>query len=335
MDLQRIEEKLDKAVAGAVAVSDSVGGVMFTSMAEVMEFAKLLSLAGTAVPKHLRGNPGGCLAITIQALEWRMSPIAVANKSYEVNDRIAYESQLIHAVIEARAPLKQRLRAVYSGDGVERACKVSGHLKGEVDPLEYDSPPISKIKVKNSPLWTADPDQQLWYYAVRAWARKYCPDVLLGIYSADELEDTEPEGPATPNLKDRLKGAKGQRGFSPENVAAIEHKPTLPVEAVLPTGRAKDEIAVARTESANAAAVEAKPDEAFTQAETTVTNMIGEFAAMPGEKEVDELAECAKEFVRGAEISDDERAILFGRIASGSSERKRALAKSKTKARAA
>src|SRR5262245_32102388 len=100
MDLTKIEEKLDKTVAGAVAVSDQVGGVLFQNMAEVMEFAKLLSLAGTAVPKHLRGNPGGCLAVTIQALEWRMSPVAVANKSYEVNDRIAFEAQLIHAVVE-------------------------------------------------------------------------------------------------------------------------------------------------------------------------------------------------------------------------------------------
>jgi hypothetical protein len=46
-----------------------------------MEFSKLLSLSGTAMPKHLRGNPGGCLAVVIQALEWRMSPISVANQS--------------------------------------------------------------------------------------------------------------------------------------------------------------------------------------------------------------------------------------------------------------
>ena len=53
-----------------------------------MTFAKLMALSHVAIPKHLRGNPGACLAVTIQAIEWRLSPYAVANKSYSVNDRL-------------------------------------------------------------------------------------------------------------------------------------------------------------------------------------------------------------------------------------------------------
>src|SRR5690348_10091498 len=88
-DLERIENKIDRTIAGAVTVSDSVGGIMFQNMSEVLEFAKLMSVADVAVPKHLRGNPGACLSIVTQALEWRMSPFSVANKSYSVNDRLA------------------------------------------------------------------------------------------------------------------------------------------------------------------------------------------------------------------------------------------------------
>ncbi|HCE07494.1 MAG TPA: hypothetical protein DEQ40_02625 [Oxalobacteraceae bacterium] len=223
-DLERIESKIDRTVAGAVIVSDNIGGIMFKDMAEVMEFSKLLAVAGAAVPKHLRGNVGACLAVTIQALEWRMSPIAVANKSYEVNDRIAYESQLIHAVVEARAPLKQRLRKKYSGEGPTLQCFVTGHFKGEVDPIEYESPKFSEIKTKNSPLWTSDPRQQLWYYSVRAWARANCPDVLLGIYAEDELEgrsgaDHARDVTPKPDVAKRLTGSKG-RGFSEAHVDA-------------------------------------------------------------------------------------------------------------------
>lgn len=235
-DLERIESKIDRAVAGAVVVSDNIGGVLFKDMAEVMEFAKLLAIAGTAMPKHLRGNVGACLAVTIQALEWRMSPIAVANKSYEVNDRIAYESQLIHAVVEARAPLKQRLRKRYTGEGQTLKCFVVGHFKGEIDPIEYESPAVSEIKVQNSPLWKSDPRQQLWYYSVRAWARANCPDVLLGIYAEDELEprqvgaDHAHDVTPKPNVGDRLKGGKG-RGFSEEGVnKALAHQPAQPLE---------------------------------------------------------------------------------------------------------
>jgi hypothetical protein len=109
LDVAKIEEKIDRVAAGAMTISDEIGGIKFEHMSEVMEFAKLMSIAGSAVPAHCRGEPGVCLAICIQALEWRMSPFAVANKSYVVENRgdkrIAYESQLIHAVIEARAPL--------------------------------------------------------------------------------------------------------------------------------------------------------------------------------------------------------------------------------------
>lgn len=249
-DLERIEKKLDLAVAGAVAVSDSIGGVMFTSMAEVMEFAKLLSLAGTAVPKHIRGNPGGALAVTIQALEWRMSPIAVANQSFEVNDKIAYMSQLIHAVVEARAPLKQRLRRRYEGETGKRKCIVIAHFKGEVDPVEYSSPEFDKITPKNSPLWKSDPDQQQWYYTVRGFARAFCPDVLLGIYSEDELErvgaDTAQDvTPDRPSVGARLKNGNKGRGFSADGVdKALEHKPA----AIVPAEAPKEPVPVAEVE---------------------------------------------------------------------------------------
>ena len=187
-------------------------GVKFTSALEVMDFAKMMSIAGTHLPKYLRGNVGGCLAISLKAVHWEMDPFEVANKSYEVNDRIGFESQLIHGVIEARAPLQHRLDCSYSGeliyDEVEqrdestgekfvtrvlnwrkstRSCTVVGRFTTG-DQREYTSPKISDIRVKNSPLWRDDPDQQLFYYASRSWARKWCPDVLMGVYSREELQ---------------------------------------------------------------------------------------------------------------------------------------------------
>ena len=200
-------DALDRDRVGKVSVSAQAGGITFASAIEVMEFAKLLSTAGTAIPKHLRANAGGCLAITFQAIEWRMSPISVANKSYEVNDRIAYESQLLHAVIESRAPLKERLDCKYDGIGPDRTCTVTGKF---IDGTErsYTSPAFKDIRVKNSPLWKDDPDQQLFYYSSRSWARKWCPDVLLGIYTREEMEASptigREEEPAGPNMRERL-----------------------------------------------------------------------------------------------------------------------------------
>jgi hypothetical protein len=175
-----------------LSVSNALGGIAFTNMAEVMSFGSLMANSGVAVPAFLRSNPGACIAVCIQAIEWRMSPYAVANKSYVVNDRISYESQLIHAVIEQRAPLVGRLRNRYTGEGNDRRCIVWAHVKGEKEPLEFQSATFGQIQPKNSPLWKTKPDLQLYYNAARDWARMYFPDVILGVYSTDELEDAPP-----------------------------------------------------------------------------------------------------------------------------------------------
>ena len=224
--LAKIEDKLDRSTLAEVAISGAGGSVKFRTMTEIMEFSKLMSLAGVAVPPHLRGNPGACLAICIQATEWEMSPFQVANKSYVVAnyskdgpiERLSYESQLLHAVIEARAPLIGRLRVEYEGEGDARVCIVSGTFRGESQPHELRSPPLGKRRPdlnekgysKGSPLWYSKPDLQQFYDTSRDWARMWCPDVLMGLYTPDEIEEyaVQPIEPkdVSPKLIERLKG---------------------------------------------------------------------------------------------------------------------------------
>ncbi|ECG3199869.1 enterohemolysin, partial [Salmonella enterica subsp. enterica serovar Java] len=63
-------------------------------------------------------------------------------------------------------------------------------LKGESEPRELILM-LSQAQVRNSTLWASDPRQQLAYLAVKRWARLYCPDVILGVYTADEIEERE------------------------------------------------------------------------------------------------------------------------------------------------
>lgn len=222
-DIARIEERLDRVAIGNTEVSDSLGGIAFQNMTEVMEFAKLMSMSGNAVPKHLQGNPGMCLAVCVQAMEWRFSPFAVANKSYEVQSRLSFESQLVHAVIEQRAPIVGRLRHTFEGEGDNRVCIVTARLRETGETLEYRSPPFGRIQPKNSPLWKTKPDLQQYYNTIRDFCRAYFPDVLLGVYSADELRDhvgpdnAKPVG-NKPDIAARLKGNKSGRGFDHQHV---------------------------------------------------------------------------------------------------------------------
>jgi hypothetical protein len=178
------------------------------NMTELMEFAKLMAVSGPCVRAAFRGNPGACLAIAMQAFKWAADPFAVCNKAYITTSKsgetqISYEAQLIHSIVNTRAPLQRRLRASYTGEGVKRACKVVGWLQGEDEPFEYQSPMIEQIAVKNSPLWTADPDQQLFYYSTRAWARRTVPEILLGIYTPEEAQGQIIDVDATEEIGER------------------------------------------------------------------------------------------------------------------------------------
>ncbi len=70
------------------------------------------------------------MAVALQALDWQMNPFAVAGKSYQVNGTIAYEAQLIAAVVNTRSGIKGRLRYAYDGAGNDMTCTVTGTLDG-------------------------------------------------------------------------------------------------------------------------------------------------------------------------------------------------------------
>lgn len=235
----------DQTSTREIGVVAGAGGASIApqNLGEVVRFAEVMCRADIALPKHLRGNAGACMAVALQALEWRMSPFAVASKSYAVNGTIAYEAQLIMAVINTRSGIEGRLKFRFENEGAERICIAYGKLDGEE--LEVRSPKFKDITPKNSPLWKSDPDQQHCYYTARAWGRRHTPEVILGIYDREEVEQfrgSENARDVTPSLSDRLKLAKIEQheaphtreGFDAEFVtretAAVTSEPTIEQE---------------------------------------------------------------------------------------------------------
>jgi hypothetical protein len=207
-----------------IAETNSGGGGLLLprDFGEVVAFAELMSKADIAVRKHFRGNAGACMAVTLQAMRWGMDPFAVANKTYFVNDQLAYEAQLVAAVVITTAPIARRPDYEFIGEGAGLKCIVTVEML-DGSTKKYESPLLGAIKTKNSPLWVADPQQQLGYFSIRSWARRHTPDVIMGVYTPDELESSPrlvSEAPARSRLAEKLSGApKGQNGFSEGFVA--------------------------------------------------------------------------------------------------------------------
>lgn len=158
-----------------------------------MQFAAMMARSNF-VPMHLRGKEGDCMAIVMQASRWGMDPFAVGNKSYFVKDGAppAFEAQLVNAVVNSSGVLSGRLRIEFDGEGERLRCTVTGFLRADPDDPKVRTVSIARITTRNSPLWKADPMQQLAYYTTRSWARLWVPEVLMGVYTPDEI-DVDPE----------------------------------------------------------------------------------------------------------------------------------------------
>lgn len=179
------------------------------AMQNMVAFADFMCKAVITVPKHLQGNSGDCLAITMQAMQWGMNPFAVAQKTHLVNGNLGYEAQLVNAVIINRAPIIGRPDYQWFGDWSKvdgKTCKdpnigvtVSVVLKGENQPRVLDVSFAQVGTTRNSPNWVNDPKQQIAYLAIKKLSRLHFPDVILGVYTEDELQDNTPTLNVTPD----------------------------------------------------------------------------------------------------------------------------------------
>lgn len=199
---------------GASASSLILIGDAFDRMEKL---AELMASGKSTIPDHLR-NKGDCMAIIMQSMQWRMNPLAVAQKTHVVSGKLGYEAQLVAAVINSSGVVRDRFRFEFFGPWeriigkfeIRRGDKgeyrvpgwklvdeegvgvvVSATIKGESEPRHLELF-LAQARVRNSGLWADDPKQQLCYLAQKKWARLYAPDVIMGVYSVDEFEQPEP-----------------------------------------------------------------------------------------------------------------------------------------------
>lgn len=221
-------------------------------MDRLVRFATLMADSKATVPVHLAGKPADCLAVTMQAAQWGMNPFAVAQKTHVVNGTLGYEAQLVNAVVSSSNLLSTRLNYRWDGDWSKVNGKsdkspsltvtVSAVLKGEAEPRELTIS-MAQAGVRNSPLWEQDPRQQLAYLCVKRWARLHAPDVLLGVYTPDELQETAPRVE-----RDITPPARNAAGMN----SLINAKPDQQPEDKHPT-RSQDEILASFTDAAGKA----------------------------------------------------------------------------------
>lgn len=226
-----------------------------SAMANIERMAGMLASSRISVPEHLRNNQSDCFAICLQAIQWGMNPFAVAQKTHLVKGTLGYEAQLVNAVITNSGVVKGRFDYEFIGPWEKVIGKVAVK-KGQKDGKEYTyrvpnwTPQdeegcgvivtaalangevrtrqimLSQALTRNSTLWADDPQQQLAYLGVKRWARMYTPDVIMGVYTADELEERE-LNPVAPEAKDTMADLKVRAEQARREARAAEKAGTV------------------------------------------------------------------------------------------------------------
>ncbi|MDG3034160.1 recombinase RecT [Vibrio parahaemolyticus] len=198
-------------------------------MGQLVTFSEMMAKSDIAIPQHLIGKPADCMAVAMQAAQWGMNPFAVAQKTHIVNGKLGYEAQLVSAVIGSSRAITGRFKYEFVGDwsnfkvGVKASEKGLGVrcgaiLAGETEITWGHVIYLEFITTRNSPLWKTNPQQQIQYLATKYWARVYTPDVILGVYDKEELEQPQErvEKDITPHTANDLNNMFSQQSTNQE-----------------------------------------------------------------------------------------------------------------------
>lgn len=207
------------------------------AMDKMINAARLMASAKVTIPQHLRNSEGDCMAVIMQAAQWKMNPFAVAQKTHLTQGgALGYEAQLINAVIVSCGSITGQPEFKFLGDWSKILGKVEERksdkggkyyvpawkmadedglgvivratLRGEHEPREL-TVMLTQCYPRFSTQWATDPQQQITYVGVRKFARRYAPGAILGVYTKEELEQEGPgEIDVTPSQQNRAGAPK-------------------------------------------------------------------------------------------------------------------------------
>lgn len=192
------------------------------AMDRMLSAAKMMASAKVTIPKHLQNSEGDCMAIIMQAAQWKMNPFAVAQKTHIVNGTLGYEAQLVNAVIQGSGAITGRFHYEYRGEGNNLECRTGAIIRGETEITWGEWIKNSDVTTRNSPLWKTNPRQQLGYLQVKNWARAYSPGAILGVYSEDELEHFPAEKEINPTRPPRQTGTQAAEAAKQQSAAQFD-----------------------------------------------------------------------------------------------------------------
>lgn len=225
---QLVEKKEQTAVQQANKVTDYSLGIFGTSdnFIMAMQMAKALS-ESTIVPQTYQKNPSNCLIAIEQAQRMNISPLMVMQNLYPIQGKPSWSSKFLIASINASRKFDMELQydETKDKDGKPYSCVAWTMKNGRrIEGMEVNMQ-MAKDEgwlSKNGSKWKTMPQLMLRYRAASFFSSLNCPELTMGIYTKEEIEDNDFNEYPMEDLqaqvqKDIAENANSQE-FEPEEV---------------------------------------------------------------------------------------------------------------------
>lgn len=173
-------------------VGEPAGNVSIFSTVEKFELAQRVAAVfatSDMVPAHYRKKPSNVLIAMNMAERMGLDPFMVMGKTYIIKGKIGIEATLAIALINSSGkfePLQYKFN--------EAKTECFAHAKfiqtGEI----YEGSTVSLKMAKDEgwgAKWKTLPELMLQYRSAVFFARVYCPEAIMGLYTRDELIDID------------------------------------------------------------------------------------------------------------------------------------------------
>ncbi len=145
------------------------------------------------VPKHFQGKPESVFVVLHMALRLHVDPMMLMQNTYMVHGRPGMEAKLKIGLANRRGPFTGPIQYRMEGEGKERKCTAYAiHAKtGDLCEMTVDWKMVEAEgwSKKEGSKWLTLPDLMFRYRSASFLISVYCPEVVLGLPSVDELED--------------------------------------------------------------------------------------------------------------------------------------------------
>lgn len=174
-----------------------------TLFEQLQRGAKLFASSGL-VPAQFKENPAACFVGLQLAQQLGVNPFMLFQRMYSPGGgKIAVEAQVMIAVANQRGVFTGPIEYEFTGKkgGDDWTCTARATLSRSNKQVDL---PISWATVKGegwspkNPKWTTMPEQMFRYRTATWLIRTYCPEVIMGLSSVDEIEDIHTATNVTP-----------------------------------------------------------------------------------------------------------------------------------------